>query len=92
MRKGPFDGQRNPRNSGNLGNLVTFYKKYEEKNQQAFNPIRNRKISNTDNFKMTEGSDDKSRKDSGVIHRLHTWSRGIVEIVSVSGSVLGANI
>ena len=82
-----MDGHCNPRNSGNLGNLVTFYKKYEEKNQQAFNPICNRQISNPDNFKMTEGSDDKSRKDSGVIHRLHTWSRGIVEIVSVGGII-----
>ena len=49
--------------------------------------LRNRQISNTDNFKMTEGSDDKCRKDIGVIHRLHTWSRGIVEIVGGGGII-----
>ena len=36
---------------------------------------------------MTEGSDDKCRKDIGVIHRLHTWSRGIVEIVGGGGII-----
>ena len=49
--------------------------------------LRNHQLSNTDNFKMTEGSDDMCRKDIGIIHRLHTWSRGIVEIVSGGGII-----
>ena len=36
---------------------------------------------------MTEGSDDKCRKDIGIIHRWHKWSRGIVEIVSGGGII-----
>ena len=35
-----MEGRRNPCNPGNLGNLVTFYKKiFREKIQQTCNPV-----------------------------------------------------
>ena len=49
--------------------------------------LRNREISNQDNFKMTDGPDDNCRKDIGVIHRLHKWSRGVEEIVGGGGII-----
>ena len=49
--------------------------------------LRNRLIANQDNFKMTDGPDDSCRKDIGIVHRLHSWSRGVEEIVGGGGII-----
>ena len=49
--------------------------------------LRNRLIANQDNFKMTDGPDDTCRKDIGIVHRLHKWSRGVEEIVGGGGII-----
>ena len=49
--------------------------------------LRNRQISTKENFQTTDGPDDDCRKDIGILHRLHSWSRGIVEIVGGGGII-----
>ena len=49
--------------------------------------LRDRKISNEENFKMTEDPEESCRKDIGIVHRLHTWSRGVEEIVGGGGII-----
>ena len=49
--------------------------------------LRNRQISTKENFQTTDSPDDDCRKDIGILHRLHSWSRGIVEIVGGGGII-----
>ena len=49
--------------------------------------LSNHQISNEDNFKMTDDPDQKCRKDIGIVHRLHSWSRGVEEIVGGGGII-----
>ena len=48
--------------------------------------LRDRNISNQENFKMTE-TGESCRKDIGILHRLHSWSRGVEEIVGGGGII-----
>ena len=48
--------------------------------------LRNREVTNEDNFKM-EVEGDKCFKNTGEIHRLHNWSRGIFQVVGAGGFI-----
>ena len=49
--------------------------------------LRNQQISNQENFKMTDDPGESCRKDIGILHRLHSWSRGVEEIVGGGGII-----
>ena len=50
--------------------------------------LRNQAVTNEDNFQYEEEADDvRCQKNTGQIHRLHHWSRGIFQVVSGGGHI-----
>ena len=51
--------------------------------------LRNQAVANLNNLQIQEEADDseKCSKNTGQIHRLHNWSRGIFQVVSGGGHI-----
>ena len=53
--------------------------------------LRNREVTNEENF-QSEFDGEKCSKNTGEIHRLHNWSRGIFQVVGAGGGQKSKNM